>query len=161
MTRSIRWSAFWKLPSWRRRSGRRAAKLRAGLKDDDNAIRYWSALGLLMRGKTAVSDHMAGLRLLLKDECRLGAHRRRRALGQFGSKEDLDSALPVLLETGDPRKNSIYNSLAALNALDRLGEKSRSVHETLKTWPKDGVPANHRAGPGIARLLESILGRKL
>jgi arylsulfatase A-like enzyme len=135
-------------------------KLRAGLKDGDSAVRYWSALGLLMRGKTVVTDVTADLRPLLKDENASVRIVVAEALALYSSKGDLDASLQVLLESGHPAKKSIYNSLAALNALDRLGEKAKSLHDALKGWPTQGMPAGHRAGPGIERLLASIRGRK-
>ena len=133
-----------------------APKLRAGLKDADNAIRYWSALGLLMRAKDAVSADMPGLRGLLQDESKPVRIVAAEALAQWGEKGDLDASLKVLLECGHPKQNSIYNSLAALNALDRLGERARPVLPMLKDWPTEGMPAGHRAAPGIARLLAKI-----
>jgi uncharacterized sulfatase len=134
-------------------------KLRAGLRDDDNAIRYWSALGLLMRGGDAVRDSAPALRGLLKDESKSVRVVVAESLGQHGDKDDVAAALQVLLEVGHPAKNSIYNSLAALNALDRLGEKARPALAALKDWPTAGSPPDHRAAPGIERLLKKIRGQ--
>jgi arylsulfatase A-like enzyme len=136
-----------------------APKLLAGLKDNDSAIRYWSALGILMRGKNTVTEHAATLRLALKDESPSVRVVAAEALAQFGGKDDGEASLKVLLQIGHPKKNSIYVSLAALNALDRLGEKTRPVLATLQSWPTDGTPADHRAAPGIARLLTKIRGQ--
>jgi arylsulfatase A-like enzyme len=133
-----------------------AGKLADTLKDDDSAVRYWSALGLLIHGGGAVTRHAATLRELLKDESPSVRVVAAEALGQFGTKDDVDASLKVLLELGHPKKNSIYVSLAALNALDRLGEKTRPVLATLRDWPAEGTPADHRAVPGIARLLTKI-----
>jgi hypothetical protein len=81
------------------------------------------------------------------------------ALARFGAKEDVAVSLQVLLECAHPKKNSIYNSLAALNALDRLGDKAQPVLAELRDWPTEGVPAGHRAGMGIERLLTKIRGK--
>jgi len=132
------------------------AALHGGLRGDDSAIRYWSALGVLMRGKVAVQAETDRLRLLLKDESPSVRIVAAEALGHFGNRPDLDAGLKVLLDLGHPQKNSIYNSLAALNSLDRLGEKARPALESLRSWPTDGTPANHRANPGIGRLLAKI-----
>jgi hypothetical protein len=147
-------------------------KLGDTLKDDDSAVRYWSALGLLIhagpltlpsppggRGQGeggAVTRNAATLRELLKDESPSVRVVAAEALGQYGTKDDVDASLKVLLELGHPTKNSIYVSLAALNALDRLGEKMRPALATLRDWPTQGTPADHRAAPGIARLLTKI-----
>jgi len=134
-------------------------KLRAGLKDGDNAIRYWSALGLLMRGKDAVVEQAPALRGFLKDESKSVRVVAAEALAQFGTKGDVDEALKVLLEVAQPKKNSIYSSLAALNALDRLGAKARPVAAAIRAMPTVGMPANHRAAMGIERLLTNINGQ--
>lgn len=135
-------------------------KIAAGLKDGDNAIRYWAIQGLLYRGEDAIIAHAADLRGLLKDKYFSVRIPAAEALGHHGSREDQLAALQVLLEVGHPRKSSLYNSLAALNALDRLGARANPVRETLAAWPTDGIPADHRAAPGIARLLASIRNRK-
>ena len=131
-------------------------RLLNGLKDEDSAVRYWSALGLLIRGKDETLEHADALRPLLKDESKPVRIVAAESLAQHGTKDDLDASLKVLLEYGHPKQNSIYNSLAALNALDRLGEKTRPVMATLQGWPMEGMPADHRAAPGIARLLTKI-----
>jgi uncharacterized sulfatase len=133
-----------------------AGKLGVTLTDDDSAVRYWSALGLLIHGSSAVTRKAATLRQLLKEESPSVRVVAAEALGQFGTKDDIDASLKVLLELGHPKKNSIYVSLAALNALDRLGEKTRPALATLRDWPAEGTPADHRAAPGIARLLTKI-----
>jgi uncharacterized sulfatase len=133
-------------------------KLRDGLKADDSAVRYWAALGFLMRGGEAVNADRALLQKALKDPAPPVRIVAAEALARFGAKDDATVALAVLVELGDPRRNSIYLSLAALNALDRLGEKARPVLPALKDWPTEGMPAGHRAGPGIARLLAKIRG---
>lgn len=133
-------------------------KLRAGLKEDDSAVRYWSALGLLMRGKESVGADAASMRALLKDESKPVRVVAAEALAHWGGKDDVAASLKVLLEVGQPAQNSIYNSLAALNSLDRLGEKARPALATLKDWPTAGSPPDHRAAPGIARLLSEIRG---
>jgi uncharacterized sulfatase len=41
--------------------------LLAGFTDEDGAVRYWAAMGLLMRGKSAVSESVTELRAALAD----------------------------------------------------------------------------------------------
>jgi uncharacterized sulfatase len=134
-------------------------KLAGTLKDDDSAVRYWSAMGLLIHGDAAVTRNVATLRELLKDDSPSVRVAAAEALGQFGAKQDVDASFKVLVELGHPKKNSIYISLAALNVLDRLGSKTRPVLATLRDWPTEGTPADHRAAPGIARLLAKIQSR--
>jgi uncharacterized sulfatase len=133
-------------------------KLHDGLKAGDSALRYWAAMGMLMRGKDGVAKNTDALRGSLKDASPSVRIVAAEALAQFGGKDDAAASLAALVELGDPRKNSIYLSLAALNALDRLGEKALPALPALKDWPTEGMPASHRAGPGIARLLARIRG---
>ncbi len=62
----------------------------------------------------------------------------------------------MLLALGDARKNSIYVSLAALNALDRLGEKAQPIAAELRALPTEPTDAKHRAAMGVSRLLARI-----
>lgn len=134
-------------------------RLLAGLKDDDSAVRYWAALGFLMRGKDAVTGNKGVLQLALKDPSPSVQIAAAEALGQFGGKDELDASLKVLIERGQPKNNSHYISMAALNALDRLGEKARPASAVILAWPTEGSDPNHRGAMGITRLLTSIRGR--
>jgi uncharacterized sulfatase len=129
--------------------------LQRGLKDEDAAVRYWAALGLLMRGTEAVKPNRQVLREALRDRSPSVRIVAAEALARAGDS-DVEAAMKTLLVLGHPGNNSIYVSLAALNALDRLGNTIQPHVATIKSWPRAGTPADHRAGSGIARLIESI-----
>ncbi|MBM4047388.1 MAG: sulfatase, partial [Planctomycetes bacterium] len=65
------------------------AELKKAFQDTDSAVRYWAAMGVLMRGQRAVESAHAELHKALADESPsvriVAAH----ALGQFGSDADL------------------------------------------------------------------------
>jgi len=132
-------------------------QLRPGLKDDDSALRYWAAMGLLMRGKTAVEKSRGELRAALKDASPSVRITAARALGQYGSDADLREALPVLKELAPPDKNGAYVSLLALSAVDALGNKAAGLTEMLKTMPRKDPRVVARANGYVPRLLEEIL----
>lgn len=78
------------------------------------------------------------------------------ALGKFGTKEDVDAALRVLLAHADAKKNSLYVSLAALNALDNLSDRTQPIAAEIRKLPTEPTDAKHRAAMGVSRLLTSI-----
>jgi arylsulfatase A-like enzyme len=131
-------------------------RLRDGLKDDDGAVRYWAMLGLVMRGPEAVSDNLAAVRAAQQDSSPSVRIVAAEALAAYGRKDDFEPALETLLRLAHPKKNSVYISMAALNAIDRLGAKARPGLATIKSWLAD-VAAADRGAAGIPRLIDNIL----
>jgi len=134
------------------------AQLSGGLKDADSAVRYWAAMGMLMRGQSAVTARRDELRAALKDEAPAVRVVAARALGLNGNDEDLKLALTVLRELVSPEKNGLYVSLEALNAVDALGKKAGSLADAIRTMPQQGSFANQRTNGYIPRLVEHISG---
>ena len=127
------------------------------LGDDDSAVRYWAALGLLMRGSDAVNTCRKPLHKALNDAspyvCVVAAE----ALGRYGNEEDLGKALPVLLDLAPVDRNGVCVSMAALNALDELDEKAQSAKQTIAAFPKTTKNSPKRMGGYPKRLLQKIL----
>lgn len=132
-------------------------KLVEGLQDDDGAVRYWAAMGLLMRGRDAVSVARNALRKALTDSSPSVRVVAAEALGQFGNHEDLAKALPVLLDSAAPDRNGVYVSILALNALDALDDKARSAADTIRTLPKTAPSAHRRTNGYVPRLIQKTL----
>ena len=78
------------------------------------------------------------------------------ALGQYGDRTDLDKALPVLLSLASCEENSVYVSLAALNAIDALGQKAAGIVRQVKALPTRPKQRSGRAG-GMSALIESFV----
>jgi hypothetical protein len=131
--------------------------LKAGLKDGDAAVRYWAALGFVMRGAGAVGSVRDELRLVLKDEVPAVRIAAARALGMYGNDEDLGLVLPVLKDLVSPDKNGIYVSLEALNVVDVIGKKADGLKDFLKIIPRKDPDATGRI-TGFAKLLQGVLG---
>jgi uncharacterized sulfatase len=133
-------------------------KLRDGLKASDSAIRYWAALGLLMRGAQGVEAARTELGVALQDRspsvCLVAAW----ALGQHGQPADLDRVLPVLRELAPPGKNGAYVSMLALNVIDTLGEKAAGLAGALRTMPRQSSADVARVNEYVPRLVERIVG---
>jgi len=137
---------------------RSTGDLREGLKDSDSGVRYWAVMGLLMRGRRAVRRARKDLRAALEDASPTVRIIAARALGEHGSKGDLDLALPVLEALAPPDKNGAYVSMLDLNAIDALGEKAAPLMETIKTMATKDPSAVGRANGYVSRLVANLVG---
>ncbi len=131
--------------------------LKVALRDSDSAVRYWGAMGILMRGTRAVEASRDHLRKALQDASPHVRVVTAEALGQYGGEEDLAAALPALLELARVDRHGVFVSMLALNALDDLGDKAKSAKEIIENLPK-----KHRSPPPRVegygeRLLKKIL----
>src|SRR5262249_42724996 len=127
--------------------------------ESDSAVQYWSALRILMVGKDAVTKDKIQLKGMLENKSPSVRVVAAEALATFGEANDIAPSLKTLLAHADAKKNSLYVSLAALNAIDRLGEKARPIAKELRALPTEPTDAKHRAAMGVSRLLTSINGR--
>lgn len=132
-------------------------QLAAALGDADSAVRYWAALGLLMRGTPAVRATRAALQAALTDAAPSVRVVAAQALAQHGSGADRAAALPVLVAAATLEKNSVYVSMLALNALDDLDGKAKPVVAELRALPRQVPQLPPRTGNYVPRLLEKIL----
>ena len=132
-------------------------QLRQSLADADSAVRYWAALGVLMRGKDAVATARADLQRALTDASPFVRIPAAQALGQFGEQADLDKALPVLLEQADWSKSGVFASIAALNALGALGPKAAPALAAIKALPENGPSPDARYNICVPRLLADLI----
>ena len=97
------------------------------LEDKDSAVRYWGALGLLMQEKAGVKKGHAKLLKALSDKSPYVRVIAAEALGKYGSKEDVAKAVDTLGKVVDPIKNGCFSSMLAMNAIDHLDDKSKSL----------------------------------
>jgi uncharacterized sulfatase len=133
--------------------------LKKSLRDTDSAVRYWAALGILMRGQPAVTGTRAELQAALGDsspDVRITAAQ---ALGQFGSDADLNTALPLLVAHADWKRQNVFTTLAALNSLDALGLKAAPYAATFRSTPTNGPAPDSRYTSYVPRLIEGLQKR--
>jgi uncharacterized sulfatase len=131
-------------------------QLKQALGDEDSVVRYWGAMGILMRGQAGVNGARAELLRALKDpsaDVRIAAAQ---ALGQFGSAEDLQAALPLLVEEANWSKHDVFAVVAALNALDALGKKAALAVRDIQALPVTGAAPDPRYNPYARTLKEHI-----
>lgn len=129
------------------------------LHDDDSAVRYWGALGLLMRGAQAVRAGQEELRAALGDaspDVRIAAAE---ALARFGKRADAERALSVLIESASLQQNGVFTSLAALGALDALGDQAASAAAPIRRLTPEGATPDPRYNSYVPRLLEYLKRR--
>ncbi len=133
------------------------AELKKMLQDDDSAVRYWGAMGILMRGPDAVSVAKEDLHKAMTDASPYVRVIAAEALGRYGDRQDAERALAVLLELAPADTNGVFVSMLALNALDALDGRAGSALETIKRLPTRVKPARPRTGGYGARLLQKIV----
>jgi uncharacterized sulfatase len=132
-------------------------ELKKFLRDSDSGVRFWGALGILMRGQTAVDSSRAELNRALNDASASVRIAAAEALATFGSEDDVKHALAILQEAADPTRTGAYAATAAMNAIDRLGKKAAPLVEFIKTMPVKDPNAVGRANEYVGRLRETIL----
>lgn len=126
------------------------------LSDGDSAIRYWAALGFLMRGKGVVMTGSALLRNALNDPSPYVRIVAAQALAQYGNEAMLAPSLAVLRELAPVEKNGVFVSMAALNVIEALGPKAASLHELVRTMAPQGPSPHNRFDSYIPRVMANI-----
>lgn len=127
------------------------------LGDPDSAVRYWGAIGLLMRGPAAVGAAHPGLITALGDASPSVRIVAAEALGTFGPERDLEVALPVLTSLAHWGRNDVFTSLAALHAIEALGAKKYArAREAILALPSTGASPDARYAAYIPRILGDL-----
>lgn len=131
-------------------------ELTKALADGDSAVRYWAAMGILIRGKDAVGGAGAALRTALTDRSPYVRIVAARSLGLYGDADDVKRSLSVLTELADWSKNDVFTAMAALDSLDALGDKIKPVADAIKGLPAKGKVPDARYAPYVPRLLQDL-----
>jgi uncharacterized sulfatase len=134
------------------------SQLTALLKDPDSAVRYWGALGILMRGREAVSAGAADLRAALKDKSPHVRIVAAQALAQYGPQDALSPALATLGELAAPRTNGVFVAMSTLSAIEALGPKAAPLHEMVRKLDPQGPSPDGRFNSYVPRLIGNITG---
>ncbi len=132
--------------------------LKTGFADPDNAVRYWSAMGLLMRGSDAVTAAHDELVKATKDSSTYVQVVAHWTLAKYGSDTERSASLPALVQLANWSQHNVFTSMSALNAIGDLGDKAKPVAEQLRTLPKKGESPDGRFSGYVARLLADLTG---
>ncbi len=105
--------------------------LESAMGDPDSGVRYWGAMGALIRGADEVKKTRPSLEKAMNDDSPHVQIAAAEALGKYGSADDLKAALAVLIGLADSEKNNSYIAMHALNAIDALGDKAAPLKDQI------------------------------
>lgn len=129
-------------------------KLEKALSDPDSAVRYWGALGILIRGSRAAEQARQKLEKALTDPSPHVRVVAAETLGRYCSRAD--QMILQLLELANVEKHGVYVSISALNALEELGKKTKLPVAAIKALPRKDPAAPERAQEYVPRLIETF-----
>jgi arylsulfatase A-like enzyme len=132
------------------------AAVRAALAHADPAVRYWAAVGMIVRGRSAVSITEAELVRLLGDHDPGPRIAAAEALGRYGAPAARARALDTLVTLGDAAKNEEYVALLALNALVHVPELPAGVRAAVGRLPRGAARSRQRAN-NIQYVIDQIV----
>ena len=132
--------------------------LKAGFSDKDSAIRYWSAMGIRMRGAEGVKAAHDELVEATRDSSTYVQVVANWALAKDGSDADRAAALPALVDLANWSRHNVFTAMSALNAIGDLGDKAKPVAGQLKTLPTKGESPDGRFSGYVARLVADLNG---
>jgi arylsulfatase A-like enzyme len=142
-----------------------AASLKPGIEalliklmaDSDSAVRYWGAMGVLMRGEAVVKKQASSLEKALADSAPYPRIAAAEALGRYGNDAEAQRALDTLVALAPSTSNGPYVSLAAINAIATMGERARPAAAKLRAILDAYPNVSERAGGYGARALKTLL----
>ena len=140
-----------------RKGKKTTEKLAELIKSGDSAVRYWAAMGYLIRGKNGVRKGREALVAALEDKSPSVRIIAAEALGRYGRKREAKRSAEVLMQYADPAKNGIRHSMLALNALDVIGEHANPHKEAIADFARIDPKANSRMRNYANRLIGHIL----
>lgn len=127
--------------------------------DRDAAVRWWVALGFLVRGEPAVKAGKQVLSRMLDDPNPSVRIMAAEGLVTHGTGDIRVRAKECLLEMADGRRSDYFDAVAALNAIDVVrGEFVAEYEARLRTLPRRLPGVEPRVNEHLDRLLTSILG---
>jgi uncharacterized sulfatase len=125
--------------------------------DDDSAVRYWGAMGIMMCEKAGVqAAHDTLVKAMKQDSSGSVRAIAAQALSQYGSDADAAQALDTLVELASAEKNSNFVAMLAAIALDEMGERARPAKERIMALPQKAKKAPPRTGEYIGRLVQKL-----
>jgi arylsulfatase A-like enzyme len=114
--------------------------IRRSLTDTDPFVRYWATVGIVIRGEDAARVAIADLRRLVGDSepgVRIAAAE---ALARFAADDDeRRRAIDLLVEMGNPVRNSEFVSLLAAYSLNQVEHLPADVVAAVQAWPEPPV----------------------
>jgi len=133
------------------------APLIANMAARDSAIRYWGAMGLLMRGGDAVRSNKSVLQKALADESVTVRIVAAQSLGLYGDGELQELAIRTLGDLASAETNGVLTAMSALAAIEALGDVAKPLHEEIAKLKPSGPSPDDRYNSYVPRLIQNIV----
>lgn len=104
----------------------------------DPIVRYWAAMGMVMRNENAVFQSQIELLKALSDSSPDVQIAAAWAIAKHASPPVASPGLAVLAEYAPRDRNNTLLSMAAPTALDDCGTKAESLRDAFTQWPMSG-----------------------
>ena len=127
------------------------------LTDNDSAVRYWGAIGLLTHKKSGTKTFAKELVNALNDKSPYVRATAAEALGRYGSKNEQILAVKTLGELADPIENGCFPSMLAMNAIDHLDYKAKPILSVIKSMPRTPEGVDKRFQGYVGRLIDTTV----
>jgi arylsulfatase A-like enzyme len=128
-----------------------------GFDDSDSAVRYWAAMGVLMREQKGADRAKSVLNAALKDDAPPVQIIAAEVLGRYGTSSEAEKALQVLLKLVPANKDNVFHSMLALGALNAYRGKLKPYEALFRAQPLEIPGAHSRVDGYFGRLLTEIL----
>ena len=127
------------------------------LDSEDDAVRYWGAMGLLIHEKAGVEAGHDALVKALNDACGSVAIVAAEALARFGGEGDQAPAIEVLMSHANQAEGDVFEAILAVNAIDYADQIAAPRLEEIRSLPtKPGKEA-----PRVDGYVKSLLNKTL
>ena len=123
------------------------------LSDKDSAVRYWAAMGILMRGNETFKKTYYAVRKATEDDSPYVQILAAQCLAQFGEPADIKLGTTILMKHANVADNGIYRSMLALNALDELDGRAKRYRDEISKLPKVHESINRRMRAYVKNLI--------
>jgi arylsulfatase A-like enzyme len=133
-----------------------AQRLLTFLQDPDSAVRYWGAMGFLIRGAVGFSVGKGALAKAVADPSPYVRIVAAQTLLQYGSDEEAASSREALVSLAPPEKNGVLVSMAALNAIEAVGKPAKPIFEQIQTMSIKGKSPDGRYDGYIPRMMDNM-----
>jgi len=127
------------------------SRLKRMTRDRENGVRYWAAVGFLVRGAAGVQAGSSELKRLLEDPAPSVRVAAAEALATHGVGDDARDGLAALLRLADARRDGYLVAVSAWNAIDHLPDGARPPMAAL-----EGLPT---VVPGVSDRMNDYLDR--
>jgi uncharacterized sulfatase len=131
------------------------------LEDADSGVRYWAAMGLLMRGEKAVASAAEQLEKALSDSSPAVRIAAAEAIGKFGGNSRLQTVMETLVPLCHPVRSGAYSAIEALNAVSELGVKAKPWLDAILAMPDSDPNAPQRVRTEYIRRMRELLKKTL